>query len=170
MFSFSFLAPRGCATRRKRPRLMGHLLLLATWPKAPQSLHFTCEEQRRSMSQNRIQGPLHPQSPLKAQRPFNVLSPRTTFTKARVGTPLVVSLNLGEPSIIGRCMGKDWKPCICQQTNPAKEELSLFSVCFTCRGSSSFVWPSDTSDMVRSMDQCDKCYRVSDLRNPQTFI
>lgn len=87
MFSFSFLAPRGCATRRKRPRLMGHLLFLAMWPKAPQSLHFTCEEQRRSMSQNWIQGCLHPQSPLKAQRPFNVLSPGTTFTKARVGTP-----------------------------------------------------------------------------------
>ena len=65
---------------------------------------------------------------------------------------LLVSLNLEEASIIGRCMGEDREPCICQQTNPAKEQ-----------GNSSFVWPSDPSVMIRAMDQSDKCKRVPDL-------
>lgn len=170
MFSFSFLAPRGCATSRKRPRLMGHLLFLAMWPKAPQSLHFTCEEQRRSMSQNRIQGSLHPQSPLKVQRPFNVLSPRTTFTKARVGTPPGCLFEPGRAKHNWEMYGERLGTLCLPTDQSCQKELSLFSVCFRCRGSSSFVWPYDTSDMVRSMDQCDKCNRASDLRNPQTFI
>lgn len=44
-FSLFFLPSRGCGDRNPEAHLIGHLLLLQVWPKAPHSLHFTCEYQ-----------------------------------------------------------------------------------------------------------------------------
>lgn len=41
-FSFSALEPKGWGARAPCQHLMGHLLLRAVCPKAPQCLHFTC--------------------------------------------------------------------------------------------------------------------------------
>lgn len=56
-FSFILLGPRGLGTRAPCQRFMGHLRLLTLWPKAPQSLHFTCggRRKRRSVSQHKSQ-------------------------------------------------------------------------------------------------------------------
>lgn len=49
-FSFIFLEPRDWGARAPSQCFMGHLRLFALCPNAPQSLHFSCGERRRSVS------------------------------------------------------------------------------------------------------------------------
>lgn len=41
-FSFPSFFPKVCGTRAAFQHFMGHLVLLAVWPKAPQFLHLSC--------------------------------------------------------------------------------------------------------------------------------
>lgn len=68
-FSFSFFGPKGCGASAPSQRLMGHLLLLAVCPKAPQSLHFSCRWKSTSCQQS-----AQPQPALPSNRQREIVS------------------------------------------------------------------------------------------------
>lgn len=67
-FSFSFFGPKGCGASAPSQCLMGHLLLLAVCPKAPQSLHFICRWKRTSCQES-----AQPQPALPFYRQIEIL-------------------------------------------------------------------------------------------------